>query len=607
MTSLEAFYSPQKPDPAADHKSGQGVPQAMSTPAVSGGNMYNRSARTVSADTVAQLRSILPNLGEDDAENLLLSHGDGVADAADAYFLSQASAAKGALTPPRGSDGQTSPLPVSPQSPTMAFHALSLPTCDESAIAPQLSSPVSSLNTSLTDPASPARADTPTNADALLVTRRTSAMRYFGISIVDLMSLPENREQSLPRIVVYLCEYLLARASRKSEALYDMPQRRRDRDSIAEDLREMIEGDMDLSVFNAAKQQFNTGVFSDCGSGTCMFRLLKAFVRELPAPLIPRTYYDQAMAIAGSHMNQTVQQIRHNANYALLLEGFNLSAEHVATLNTWLMEYWTGCHDGSPPRPEFAAQCAKLVGVVESAAFSVRHSMSDLAEFFFALPKTNRIVLEYICVCFAKMDLMDRRGGKPSGGSTTAIPTVLRMLAETFASHVLRPQTWSTGDVQDRHQRQRLQEAFLLAVLYFVKRKHNLLTALERKCMESASEEAPAEALDEILFDAVSAAAKLSQAFENAMAVPTVSTTAGIHCMRIASVLHVRVTARVAWCGSSECQTVSAMDSTMAMHWGLSCCRPLKLSCRPCQHGCHCTRQWGWQHYICRSRPFFGA
>lgn len=131
-------------------------------------------------------------------------------------------------------------------------------------------------------------------------------------------------------------------------------------------------------------------------------------------------------------------------------------------------------------------------------------------------------------MCFAKLDLMDRRG-RPStsvGSDVPTVPPVLRMLAETFASHILRPQTWTTGDGQEKHQRQRLQEAFMLSFFYFVKRKHNLLTAAERKSMEDSSEEAPTEALDEILFDAVSAAAKLSHAFENAMAIPTVTVAA---------------------------------------------------------------------------------
>lgn len=34
---------------------------------------------------------------------------------------------------------------------------------------------------------------------------------------MEIMSLPENRDQSLPRIVVYLCEWLLARASKVVE------------------------------------------------------------------------------------------------------------------------------------------------------------------------------------------------------------------------------------------------------------------------------------------------------------------------------------------------------------------------------------------------------
>jgi hypothetical protein len=41
--------------------------------------------------------------------------------------------------------------------------------------------------------------------------------RYFGLSVVELMSLPEHRDRDLPRIVVFLCEYLLTRASKVAE------------------------------------------------------------------------------------------------------------------------------------------------------------------------------------------------------------------------------------------------------------------------------------------------------------------------------------------------------------------------------------------------------
>lgn len=59
------------------------------------------------------------------------------------------------------------------------------------------------------------------------------------------------------------------------------------------DLREMIQAPLDSALFANARLRFNEGRFHDCGSGTCMFRLLKAFIRELPAPLVPRTFYDE--------------------------------------------------------------------------------------------------------------------------------------------------------------------------------------------------------------------------------------------------------------------------------------------------------------------------
>lgn len=81
----------------------------------------------------------------------------------------------------------------------------------------------------------------------------------------------------------YLCEYLLTRASRKAD---------RHPASVIDDLWGMIQDPVDAVAYQAARTRFNVGDFFDSASPGCMFRLLKAFIRELPAPLVPRTFHD---------------------------------------------------------------------------------------------------------------------------------------------------------------------------------------------------------------------------------------------------------------------------------------------------------------------------
>jgi hypothetical protein len=40
--------------------------------------------------------------------------------------------------------------------------------------------------------------------------------------------------------------------------------------------------------------------------------------------------------------------------------------------------------------------------------------MPDLEEFFFSLPRVHRDLLEYLCVVFAKLDLMARKSCAPA-------------------------------------------------------------------------------------------------------------------------------------------------------------------------------------------------
>jgi hypothetical protein len=126
----------------------------------------------------------------------------------------------------------------------------------------------------------------------------------------------------------------------------------------------------------------------------CMFRLLKAFVRELSAPLIPRSVYDGALEIAQTHMRETVAKLQANPAYPMLIEGLSSKADDQALLTEWLARLWVD-PDAPPPPAHLVDQCGRLTRIAESIAFSASHEMPELAEIFFKLPKANRSVLEY--------------------------------------------------------------------------------------------------------------------------------------------------------------------------------------------------------------------
>lgn len=132
-------------------------------------------------------------------------------------------------------------------------------------------------------------------------------------------------------------------------------------------------------------------------------------------------------------------------------------------------------------------------------------------------------MLEYLGVCFAKLDLLDRRGaGGMADGSAPkqSVPPVLKMLADTLAPHMLKPPSWSARSEGHRTQRKRLQEAFVMCFFYFVKRKHNLISAEERSRMNEVSEQGEEASIELLLFAKASTAVKLSHAFEAAIAIP---------------------------------------------------------------------------------------
>jgi hypothetical protein len=139
---------------------------------------------------------------------------------------------------------------------------------------------------------------------------------------------------------------------------------------------------------------------------------------------------------------------------------------------------------------------------------------------------------------------MNRRGTgmvDDVGQHQRVVPPILAMLAETLASHILKPPSWSVRSEGHRSHRKRMQEVFLLCFFYFVKRKHNLISAEERSVMNSVADGGEDAAIEDLLFEEASTAVKLSHAFQNAISIPysgvksPASTPAGSYSKSFAS------------------------------------------------------------------------
>ena len=146
---------------------------------------------------------------------------------------------------------------------------------------------------------------------------------------------------------------------------------------------------------------------------------------------------------------------------------------------------------------------AAVQAVVCDYAFSLRAPLPDLEELFFRVIKPHRNTLEYLGVVCAKLELAYARAlareqaagsgaGAGAGAGPLLPPSLVFDLAAAFAPYIIRPAVW--GAAQDAHAKRRakfLQYRFVLLFWYFLKRKHNLVTRVERNDLNRNSQEVP--------------------------------------------------------------------------------------------------------------------
>ncbi|KJE94343.1 hypothetical protein CAOG_05001 [Capsaspora owczarzaki ATCC 30864] len=126
------------------------------------------------------------------------------------------------------------------------------------------------------------------------------------------------------------------------------------------------------------------------------------------------------------------------------------------------------------------------------------------------MPRANKDALEYLGVFFVKMDLSVRRVTQSSESPSL----LMQDLAGIFAPYLLRPSLWTNADASEKQRTRVVQRSFLLHFLFFVKKKHNLMTRSERTSMDSTED----ELVDDLLLRAIPASARFNMAFASTFA-----------------------------------------------------------------------------------------
>lgn len=277
-------------------------------------------------------------------------------------------------------------------------------------------------------------------------------------------------------------------------------------------IHDMLDGEspaLDVNALAHARAKFNDGDFSDAPL-PLLYRLLFAFVRELPQPLVPSTMYSDALALVASHARSAGRAIATNGNFGAWLASF--SDLQARSLETYLAQRQHPDDDCDSVSAMGAShldedQVRPLATVFDRFAFSCRSSLSALEELYFELPRVNRHTLEYIGVFFAKVDLIVRRTlsttATPTAAATTTTATappssstttstddtrdalvaqlthsyqqhpsaMLRTVASSLAPHLLRPIAWSASGSAARARTRAAQAHFLLLFFFFIKKK----------------------------------------------------------------------------------------------------------------------------------------
>eukprot|EP00049_Salpingoeca_infusionum_P013058 m.243608 g.243608 ORF g.243608 m.243608 type:complete len:995 (+) comp15347_c0_seq3:696-3680(+) len=293
----------------------------------------------------------------------------------------------------------------------------------------------------------------------------------FGIHIEDEEAVP-------PKVVVLLCESIQRACSESPEQLLHLVD------------------DAPTAEYEQVREELDAGNLVS-SSPQCMFALLLAYLRELPEPLIPQTYYMPALDAVGETMRARLEELCQSPAYVkylhLVLPSIQTD-EFALTQATKeiIQRAWSDMKDELIGDAKHALKLAEVP--LADYAFHVRQPTSLFEEVYFCLPKSARKTLEYLCVSIVKwhLSLLEWQSQQAVDDTVSASSSshpkhtgdwnLLHTVSTALAPHILQPFAWNT-DIGCRWKRRRHQVAFTRLAFCFMQKKHNHLTSEERKAM----------------------------------------------------------------------------------------------------------------------------
>eukprot|EP01135_Chromosphaera_perkinsii_P000678 Nk52_evm6s148 gene=Nk52_evmTU6s148 len=280
-----------------------------------------------------------------------------------------------------------------------------------------------------------------------------------------------------PRILVFMCEYLINYVQELSTESTGSQQQ------LESEVRLMLTQSPPQKQYEQMKQRLSQGDFSGTFSPICMFRLLRAFVRELPESLIPSTFYQDAIDMVIGHVHLSVERIRDAPRYKAMLSGFPTALGD--ELDKWVSQMWDVSTKGALTVSEhLVAEVTAFHNVFNRVAFSIQSDFSLIEEIFFKLPQVHRDCLEYLVLSFVKLDLIVKRFSTAAVVHEDYSSVILQDLAALFAPYIMCPVAWMSKTPSERLRTRVFQQHFVFLFFMFIKRKHNYLTPTERLELE---------------------------------------------------------------------------------------------------------------------------
>eukprot|EP00698_Gefionella_okellyi_P025786 TRINITY_DN9560_c0_g1_i1.p1 TRINITY_DN9560_c0_g1~~TRINITY_DN9560_c0_g1_i1.p1 ORF type:complete len:853 (-),score=87.52 TRINITY_DN9560_c0_g1_i1:1710-4268(-) len=282
--------------------------------------------------------------------------------------------------------------------------------------------------------------------------------KHFGTPICEL--LPGN--QSVPRVLAHICQSILEHGLNSSD---------------------ILSRPADTQTYYNYRLQFNRGHFIECTDVATLMMLLRNFLRELPEPLVPFPFYYRALDIVREHLASLEREAQQYAKGFLSNHSQSiLLSRAIDDMDVMFSHLW---------QPDLQqAETKALLDAVRRFAFTIRARPQELELLWASLPKAHRNALKFLGVFFARLALNSNMNG-----------ATLARIASHFGRYIVRPEIWPDNDVKTTNAVHYLEQKFVLLLLFFIKKKHILITSTEQAELEQPHEEFMSGLLESVFPD----------------------------------------------------------------------------------------------------------